>query len=190
MRRHLVIMAKQAMAGRVKTRLGRDIGIAEATRVYRVLLGETLRRLTKPALWTIWIAITPDGAASRRRRILAQGQGDLGRRMQRLFDRLPAGPVIIVGSDIPGIAPGDVARAFHLLGEHDAVLGPASDGGYWLVGARRRPHVLRMFAAVRWSSPHALADTLAGLMGKRVGFVIERSDVDTSEDYRRWLRAS
>ena len=104
--------------------------------------------------------------------------------MQRLFRRLPPGPAIIVGSDIPTINPSDVARAFRLLGSADAVFGRAPDGGYWLVGLRRAPRVLSPFARVRWSSAHALADTLRNLEGRRVAFAATLSDVDTEEDYR------
>ena len=61
-----------------------------------------------------------------------------------------------------------VARAFQTLGGHDAVLGPAEDGGYWLVGQRRTPRTLRLFDAVRWSSAHTLADTLVPPDAQRV----------------------
>ena len=88
---------------------------------------------------------------------------------------------MIVGTDVPGIRPAHIAEAFRLLGRHDAVFGPATDGGYWLVGLRRRPRVLRPFANVRWSSPHALADTLANLEGRTVAFVATLSDVDERE---------
>jgi len=57
--------------------------------------------------------------------------------MQRLFERLPPGPVIIIGSDIPAIRAGHIAEAFKLIGRGDAVFGNATDGGYWLVGLRR-----------------------------------------------------
>jgi glycosyltransferase A (GT-A) superfamily protein (DUF2064 family) len=70
---------------------------------------------------------------------------------------------ILIGSDIPGLGPADIAAGFRALGKADAVFGPALDGGYWLVGfGPRRPHC--PFAKVRWSSPHALADTLANLV--------------------------
>ena len=66
------------------------------------------------------------------------------------------------------------------------MLGPALDGGYWLIGLKRCcPRVLRPFAAVRWSSAYALADTVANLDGKRVAFAATLSDVDTAEDFRR-----
>ncbi len=190
--KHLIIMAKSPHLGRVKRRLGRDIGEIAALRFYRFCLSHAVLRLASDRRWRTVLAIAPDrDMAARfwpsRRRLarLPQGQGDLGRRMQRLFVNLPPGPAIIVGSDIPAIRAHHIAEAFKLLGGGDAVLGPAHDGGYWLVGLKRSPTVLRPFAGVRWSSPHALADTLANLKGKRVALAAMLSDADTGEAYRR-----
>jgi len=105
--------------------------------------------------------------------------------MQRLLTRLPPGPVVIVGSDIPALSPSLLAGAFKCLGSADAVIGRATDGGYWLIGLKRSPKVLSPFADVRWSGPHALADTLANLEGKRVAFVATLRDVDTKADLQR-----
>ncbi len=106
--------------------------------------------------------------------------------MGRLLRALPPGPAVIVGSDIPDLRPVHVAQAFQMLGGHDWVFGPAGDGGYWLIGARRRRAAPRVtFAGVRWSSPHALADTLANLKGARIGFLEALADVDTGEDLVR-----
>src|ERR671932_477084 len=77
---------------------------------------------------------------------------DLGARMERPLRELPPGPVAIVGSDIPGIEPKHVAAAFRrLAARDDFVFGPAPDGGFWLVGARRR-RPPRGFPGVRWST--------------------------------------
>jgi glycosyltransferase A (GT-A) superfamily protein (DUF2064 family) len=114
---------------------------------------------------------------------MQQGRGDLGERMQRIMRETPAGPVVIVGTDVPGIRPAHIAEAFRLLGQHDAVFGPASDGGYWLVGLRRRPRLIRPFGGVRWSTLHALADTLANLSGRSIGQLPTLSDVDDGRDF-------
>lgn len=192
-RPHLVVMARLPAVGGAKTRLSRTVGAVEATRCYRVILGDTLRRLAPDPRWRTWLAVAPDGAAHTRiwppsTRVVGQGGGDLGARMQRLFEEMPPGPVVIVGSDIPGIARSDVAASFHLLGQADAVFGPAADGGYWLVGLRRIPRVVDPFAGVRWSTPHALADTLANLDGKRIGLLRTLDDVDEADAYRSWRR--
>lgn len=186
-------MVKQPRAGAVKTRLARDIGPARAAAFYRNLALATVGRLAGDPRWTTVLAVAPDRAAGDapwppRVPAVGQGTGDLGTRMDRLMRQLPCGPVVIIGTDVPGITRQDIAGAFRLLGSHDAVFGPAPDGGYWLVGQRRRPRVLRMFDNVRWSSRHALEDTLANLEGRRVAFVAERDDIDTAEDLDRYRK--
>jgi rSAM/selenodomain-associated transferase 1 len=191
----LVIMAKSPVLGLAKRRLGREIGDATAIRFYRSCLAHTVLRLASDPRWQTLLAVAPDKDVAQRfwpsplrAPLLPQGGGDLGERMQRLFTRLPPGPAIIVGSDIPAISALHVAQAFRLLGRADAVLGPAPDGGYWLIGLRRTPRILAPFAGVRWSDQHALADTLANLKGKRVAFAATLGDVDSGEAYRRELR--
>jgi uncharacterized protein len=186
-------MAKSPLAGRIKRRLAASVGTGPATRFYRSCLAHTLLRLGSDRRWRTLIAVSPDrdiGAAFWPSRVerLPQGEGDLGTRMQLLLRKLPPGPAIIVGSDVPAIAPSDIAKAFRLLGNADAVFGRAPDGGYWLVGLRRAPRLLAPFARVRWSGTHALADTLGNLKGKRVAFAATLSDVDTEDDYRRERR--
>ena len=185
-------MAKSPRRGAVKRRLAREIGEGAALRFYRSCLvsfgdaacerstlADAARRRTR-----VRIAHRPSCLRVRAIQPLPQGSGHLGRRMQRLFERLPPGPVIIVGSDIPAIHPSHIAHAFQLLGRADAVLGPARDGGYWLIGMKRIPRVLTPFASVRWSGPHALADTLVNLAGMRVAFAVDLNDVDTRQGYR------
>jgi glycosyltransferase A (GT-A) superfamily protein (DUF2064 family) len=108
--------------------------------------------------------------------------------MVRVFTALPPGQAIIVGSDIPELRAHHVACAFRTLGSHDAVFGPASDGGYWLVGLRRsRPLPRALFQGVRWSSPHTLADSRATLPKTwSVASAALLDDIDDAEDYRRW----
>ncbi len=191
MNRHLVIMAKAPEAGRVKTRLARDIGAVEAARVYRTILTATLRRLAPDPRWRTWVAAAPDRAAwfnvwPDAVSVVPQGTGNLGDRMQRVFQKMPPGPVIILGSDIPGISAGDIASSFSVLMQNDAVIGPAPDGGFWLIGQRRSPRVLQIFDNVRWSGPHAMADTLANMARAKVGYAGQKADIDTLEDYKAW----
>jgi glycosyltransferase A (GT-A) superfamily protein (DUF2064 family) len=112
--------------------------------------------------------------------------------MERALAPFPR--AILIGSDIPGLGPTDIAAGFRALGRADAVFGPALDGGYWLVGfGPRRPH--RPFAKVRWSGPHALADTLVHFHRHRVALLPPKRDVDSAEDllatakHRRAFRA-
>lgn len=194
MKRHLVIFARAPQTGRVKRRLGAEIGMREAACFYRRLLDEQIRRMTRDPRWTVWLFVTPDTSlrhpawrlvpVSHRK---PQRQGDLGRRMKRPFASLPPGPVVLVGSDIPAMRSHHIARAFALLGGHDLVFGPARDGGFWLVGARRmRPLPRSLFDGVRWSTATALADTLAGLPRHVTTALADTlDDVDDADALRR-----
>ena len=107
MRRRLVVMVKAARPGRVKTRLGRQIGMVPAAWWMRHQTTRLLRRLRDPR-WDIWLAVAPDtrlrdAAWPADLSRVPQGSGDLGDRMGRLLRNLPPGPVCIIGSDIPGI---------------------------------------------------------------------------------------
>lgn len=188
--RHLVVMVKEPVAGRVKTRLARDAGVAVATRFARTTARNVIGRLDQPRRWRLHLAIDPPGGLASRAlpagpRRFTQRRGDLGARMQAIMDRRLIGPVVIVGADIPGLAARHIAAAFAALGRHDAVFGPARDGGYWLVGFRRSRGVPRAFMNVRWSSEHALADTVRNLDGHRIARLETLDDVDSGADLRR-----
>jgi uncharacterized protein len=193
MRRHLVVFLREPALGRGKRRLAREIGQVAAVRFERLMIARLLRRLGNDPRWHLRIAVTPDRSRRRARswrcsaNVAGQGAGDLGRRMLRALTAPPPGPVVLIGSDIPAIEGRHIAAAFRLLGNHDLVFGPARDGGFWLVGARRRPRLpAPLFADVRWSSSLALADALRGLpRGAKVGFVETLEDVDNGDIYRR-----
>ncbi len=193
--RHLVIFLRAPRLGRVKSRLAAGIGDVAALRFYRETSAQVLRRLASDRRWRSELWVTPDRDRGApwpvRVPTRGQGQGDLGVRMARVFAALPPGPAVIIGSDIPDITRAHIAEAFRALGRTEAVFGPAADGGYWLVGLRRRPRVPRgLFAQVRWSSPHALADTLAGLpRGMSVARLALLHDIDDAADYARWRQA-
>ena len=184
-RPRLVIFTKAPVGGSVKTRLARQLGVAVAMRFARHSTAALLDRLTRDPRWQTVVATT-GGAHSGGRfwpRALSQGGGDLGQRMQRCLERLPPGPVVIVGTDIPRIRRAHIARALRELGRHDVVFGPAADGGYWLVGLRRRPRIRKLFEGVRWSRAETLADTLQNLHACSVYFLPELRDVDVACDF-------
>jgi len=189
-RRHLVIFARQPRYGLGKRRLAQDVGNVAALRFSRSALAELVRRLGRDPRWTLWLAITPDRPTAwvRQGRPIGQGRGDLGARLTRVARALPPGPAVILGADTPGVTRTDVAQAFRHLGRHAAVLGPARDGGYWLIGLRRTPRDPLPFADIRWSSAHTLADTLASLTDHRVAQLQMREDVDDGPALRRALR--
>ncbi|WP_432817323.1 TIGR04282 family arsenosugar biosynthesis glycosyltransferase [Sulfitobacter sp. JB4-11] len=188
MTRTLIVMLKEPRAGRVKTRLGRDIGMPAAARWFRHQTRQLLRRIADPR-WQVVLAVAPDHAGLQSRvwpahlARLPQGDGDLGDRMARMLRATAPGPSCVIGGDIPGVTPAHITRAFRALGDHDAVFGPAPDGGYWLIGlkhpARQRHGFLQH---VRWSTEHALADSRASLPGQRIATVDTLRDVDTADD--------
>jgi uncharacterized protein len=188
-------MAKRPVAGAVKNRLARKLGAGAAVRFHRTTLAHTLLRLGADPRWRTYLAVTPDMSLMEscwpsypRVTRVPQGHGDLGARMQNLFDAMPPGPVIIVGSDIPAIRASHIAHAFRLLGGADAVFGPAEDGGYWLVGLRRRPRRVAPFNGVPWSTARTLDATRENLRRENVEFSSTLSDVDTADDYREQRR--
>ncbi len=201
--RHLVVFAKAPRIGEVKRRLAAGAGDAAAWQFYRRTAGEVLRRVAGDKRWRCWLAVTPDRFSAKgrfwppeiaRTAILRipQGPGDLGQRMARPLKRLPPGPVVIIGTDIPDICARHVREAFAALERHDAVFGPASDGGYWLIGLRRRPQrrefaARRLFRDVRWSTETALKDTRANLDPRsRVALLERLEDIDDVIALDRW----
>jgi uncharacterized protein len=182
-------MVKEPRPGRVKTRLGADIGMVQSAWWFRRQAGRLVRRLSRDPRWLCVLAVAPDveGLTSRvwpaNVARIAQGQGNLGQRMARVFRGLPLGPMVIIGADIPAIEPAHIARAFRALGNHDAVFGPAEDGGYWLIGLKRmRALPPCLLGNVRWSSEHALVDSEASLKDMRIARVDMLRDVDRAAD--------
>jgi rSAM/selenodomain-associated transferase 1 len=122
-------------------------------------------------------------------RVVDQGPGSLGLRMQRQLlrgcrERAPA--VVLIGSDLPELAAEDVLAAFRALERASLVLGPAADGGYWLIG-RRHP-TPQIFSGIDWGSDRVLAQTLhqARQAGLSTELLAERSDLDRPGDLGRW----
>jgi len=188
MRQTLIIMVKEPRPGRVKTRLGRDIGTVGAAWWFRHQSATLIRRLRDPR-WQIVLSVAPDRAGMASRcwpadlARMPQGRGDLGQRMARAMGRIPLGRVCLVGADIPGLSRWHIARAFAAFGSSDVVFGPAEDGGFWLVGVRHGGAVpVGLFDDVRWSGEHTLKDTVASVAGRRVVLVDRLLDVDVAAD--------
>lgn len=203
MQRSLIVMVKEPHPGRVKTRLGRDIGMVSSAWWFRHQVAALLRRIHDPR-WQLYLAVSPDAEGMRSRvwpahiPRIPQGRGDLGQRMTRALKSVPTGPACVIGADIPGISRPFIWDAFRALGSHQAVFGPAPDGGYWLTGfahPKRLPACT--FQNVRWSSEFALQDSIASIHGhtglrdrqsqpaNSIAFVETLQDVDTLADLQR-----
>jgi rSAM/selenodomain-associated transferase 1 len=164
---HIVVMAKAPEPGRVKTRLTQAIGEDAAATLAGRMLDRILETARRAAVGTLELCVTPDlphpslcVAAARFDACLSeQGDGDLGQRMARIARRVLAGgeQPIIVGTDCPELAPHHLQRAAHMLRTKDAVLQPAADGGYVLIGLRVfDPH---LFEAVPWGTVSVMGTT-------------------------------
>lgn len=159
MRPVLYVVAKAPIMGRAKTRLAADIGPVHAKRIYRALMGRVLKQVRDPR-WDTVLAVTPphllghipdwNGFAQ-----IPQVSGSLTPRLAALFTR--KGPTLTIGTDCPQVNANDIADAFGALRSHDYVFGPASDGGFWLMGARG-PLPRGFLDQVRWSHDETLAD--------------------------------
>jgi hypothetical protein len=194
MKEVLIAFVKEPQAGQVKTRLARDLGPELAAALYRCLAEIELRHTRpEPGEYSRLVCFSPPGAAATIGRWLpgetlaAQTEGDLGERMARAFEQvLHAGAerVAIVGSDVPWVSRAHVKQALGALDAHDLVLGPTSDGGYYLL-ALARPHP-ELFAGMPWSTPEVLGMTLerAAAAGLRVRLLEELEDIDTLADLR------
>jgi rSAM/selenodomain-associated transferase 1 len=193
----LLVFARHPEEGRVKTRLARGIGKRRAWKVYRSLLRLTLylARAQQAAGRGVRIWITPACRLARFRRVWgrrfvchAQRGGDLGARLRKAFDRAwreGASRVVVIGSDCPGLTPGLLGAAFRALGRSDAVIGPARDGGYYLLGlSRPAPEV---FERIPWGTDRVFQKTLGRLRrhGLACRTLRKLVDVDTARDLRR-----
>jgi len=190
-------MVKEPRPGRVKTRLGRTLGMTKAAWWFRHQSQSLIRTLSSDPRWQCVLAVTPDieGRSSRiwprNNSRVVQGSGDLGVRMRRILETAPPGPCLIVGSDIPNISRALIWQSFDRLRTKDAVIGPATDGGYWLIGLHRgsAPIPSKLFQNVRWSGPDAMADTIASLGKSRIGYAETLADIDTQADLLSFNRS-
>jgi len=193
------VFVKEPRPGAVKSRLATRIGAERAAAVYRAIAGEEMRRTTPRGdeYERVFFFDPPQAQAAMQawlpgERLVAQGGGDLGARMSAAFAetfRRGARRVAIVGTDVPWVAREDVLDALESLDEHDLVIGPATDGGYYLLATKR--HQQALFRDIPWSTPDVLTATLdrASSVGLGVRVLRTLGDVDTAEDVAAdWAR--
>jgi len=184
-----VIFGREPVAGRVKTRLAAEIGNRAAARIYQILLDHTLEQVSRctasQTVLSISDAASPGWRPGVDVPVEVQPPGDLGERLAATFARRFAEgfeAVVLVGSDCAGLTANHVAAGFEELDRYPAVLGPAHDGGYWLVG-QRRPGA-DIFSGIPWSSPDTLEATRRRIKDKEMRWAelgVLR-DIDTMSD--------
>ncbi|MDH7500237.1 MAG: TIGR04283 family arsenosugar biosynthesis glycosyltransferase [candidate division NC10 bacterium] len=199
----LIVFTRYPQPGKVKTRLIPSLGAEGAAELHHWMAIRTLtqaRRLSREASVSLEVRFEGASEALMREWLgpdlthLAQGEGDLGRRLGRAFqEAFAAGRprVVIIGTDCPELSWRRIDRAFAELAHHDLVLGPAKDGGYYLIGLRRAASSSRMsdlFSDISWSTDQVLKQTMERAKGMGLSFNLLEplSDVDRPEDLALW----
>jgi rSAM/selenodomain-associated transferase 1 len=191
----VVVFGRQPRVGEVKTRLAVDLGGRPAAEVYGLLLEHTLAeaaRCADPAILSLSDPPDEEWEPGARIDVEVQSPGTLGDRLADTFARRFSegrSRVIVVGSDCPGLTSDHLDAGISALEAVPVVLGPAGDGGYWLVG-QRFPGA-RLFAGIPWSSPDTLAATRRRLetLGLKWTELEELRDIDTRSDLEEALAA-
>jgi len=192
----VLVFIKEPRPGTVKTRLAAAVGDREAARLYEewtTSILEGLQSLRATATLIGYYAGDVDAVRNKWGSFvdqwLKQCDGDLGDRLQFGFSTaLERGPSIAVGTDCLDVDAAVVSDAFGVLNETDAVIGPASDGGYYLIGLRRAAS--EVFSGIEWSSPRTFAQQRDALIRAGMTFVElpVGHDIDTIDDWRADLR--
>lgn len=191
----VIVFLKYPLVGKVKTRLAEGIGASAAANLYRDWIGVVLRNIQaiRPAMRIVgyfdgapieqfagWFAWVDEW--------LPQPQSDLGDRLSFAFEwgHARGSPVLAIGTDCLELNSSHLVTAVSRLNDHDSVFGPATDGGYYLVGTSR--FIPGFFDGIRWSSPNALSDHLEKCEqhGLRVSLLDQLADIDTAEDWQAY----
>ena len=189
-----VLFVRAPRRGTVKTRLARSLGDDNALEAYRTLLTLTCDTLRGHS--NVELRVTPDDGILELEpwrqpgwTLAPQGTGSLGERLASAVEihfRNGATSVVIIGSDCPDIAAQDIEDAHHCLATADVVLGPATDGGYWLIGLRHP--AVGIFDDIAWSTDAVFRQTCerAASLNLSVATLRPLDDVDTHDDWLRW----
>jgi rSAM/selenodomain-associated transferase 1 len=184
----VLVFQKNAILGKVKTRLASGMGELRALEIYRHLIQSTysvLEDVSAP-VWTYYSDFIPETVNPPIEKSFVQEGHDLGERMANAFARsfeLGMDKVVLIGTDCPSLQSHHLNQAFEALTHSDLVVGPATDGGYYLIGMKRRADYL--FEGINWSAAEVLSQTLAVATAHGLHFNLldELSDIDTQEDW-------
>jgi len=183
----LLIFTKNPVAGKVKTRLAKDLGDDKALEIYKFLLEHSAAftssvNAEKHVYYSDSITVQDIWDNKIYKKKLQSG-AHLGKRMENAFKNgfeEDHEKIIVIGSDMYDIQAGDIEEAFRQLENHDYVIGPASDGGYYLFGMKSLN--LKVFKNKDWGTSSVLKDTLKDLQKEDVKLLETRNDVDLLED--------
>jgi uncharacterized protein len=198
--KHLILFARYPLPGSAKTRLIPALGAEGAAALHRRLVLRTLRTANRACRAVLAnLEVRSEGGTEQAMshwlgdsvRFLPQGSGDLGERMAGAFDesfRTGSTATVIIGSDCPDLSADVIAAGFARLTAAPAVLGPARDGGYYLIGLSRP--MPELFRGIPWGTDRVLADSLAVLQrqGCKPALLNHLEDIDRPEDLPAWRR--
>lgn len=188
----LMIFIKNPEKGKVKTRLAKDLGDEKALNIYHQLLeitrAETGMVNAKKWLWYSWQIDKDDAWSSKNYVKKKQQAGNLGVKMNAAFQQaFKEGftKVLIIGSDCPEISKEILDQAFEALENHSVVIGPANDGGYYLLGMQSH---YNLFENINWSTDEVMAQTIDRVKEKNLSFALleELTDLDTINDLKKF----
>jgi len=187
----VLVFQKNAILGKVKTRLVSGMGELRALEIYRHLIQLTYSALedVPVPVWTYFSDYIPETVNTPIEKSFVQEGQDLGERMANAFARsFESGmeKVVLIGTDCPTLQSHHLNQAFEALNYSDLVVGPATDGGYYLIGMNRRADYL--FEGITWSTSQVLSETLnvASQHGLTTTLLCELDDIDTQEDWQRY----
>jgi rSAM/selenodomain-associated transferase 1 len=197
-KREVILFVKLPEKGKVKSRLAQHMHEDLVLRLYENMVMDTIDMLKK-GRFPFRICFTPADASDKIAKWLGhehpsfpQTGDDLGDRMEGAFVRVFAGVVheaLLIGSDIPGLTTEVIEEAFDALLRNDAVIGPADDGGYYLIGFRKRSFEPGIFHDMVWSTGTVFRETMDKLhdASLKVHVLPELTDVDTVEDLKTFM---
>lgn len=192
----VLFFLKYPESGKVKTRLGIELGYDNAARLYRAFINDMLRNLKK-AKQEIIICADPDSELKLYQemlgddlKIIFQRGNDIGERMFHAFKDVFANGIehaVLIGSDIPTLRPEIITEAFKLLENGSPCLGPAEDGGYYLIGFNKNNLASNAFTGINWSTPAVLQLTYQKMkeLGFKPGILPKLNDIDTLNDLKK-----
>jgi rSAM/selenodomain-associated transferase 1 len=190
----LIIFVKNPILGTVKTRLAATVGDVEALDIYKQLLVHTMQ-ITKSLSQDVFVYYNDHidqedlwGNEIYQKRI--QSNGNLGQKMHQAFlECFDQGydTVVVIGSDLMDIDQGLIEHAFNHLSQKDIIVGPALDGGYYLLGMRRL--YIELFENKNWSTESVFLDTLSDInnLGLKYVSLPVLNDIDTEDDWKKHL---
>jgi rSAM/selenodomain-associated transferase 1 len=199
--RCVILFVKYPEKGRVKTRLSAGLGNEITQNLYKCFVSDLIGTLEKKR-YTFKIAFYPPGSNKKiiswlgpEHSYITQVGRDIGERMETAFKETfleGFNEVLVIGTDIPDITPSVIDKAFEALRNHDAVIGPCFDGGYYLIGFRKKTFLSDTFKGIQWSTEGVFKDTMGVFMkkGYKVYVMPKLRDIDRIEDLFAFYKES